>query len=141
MTATRSKRRTFGVVVGILAFLAPVPWAWAYSTTVAVLPFAARSGESQAWLSKGLSDLFLRHLAEIPSLSVLERDHMQAFLSEMDLGQAPLFDEKQALRVGRVARVRDVLYGTYELRGPRIRITAFWLDLDRQTILCTEEAS
>ena len=52
-------------------------------------------------------------LAQVPSLAVLEREQLQAFLKEMDLGQAPLFDQTcQALQLGRVAKVEDVLYGT-----------------------------
>src|SRR3989338_386985 len=109
--------------------------------SVTVLPFAARVGESQAWLSKGLSDLFIRHLAEIPSLAVLERDNIQAFVKELELGDAPLFDQAQALRLGRIAKVKYVLFGNYELRGSRLVFAVYWLDLDSKNILATEEAS
>jgi len=109
--------------------------------TVTVIPFAARAGESQAWLSKGLSDIFIRHLAEIPSLAVLERDHIQAFVNELELGDAPLFDQAQALRLGRIAKVKQVLFGNYELRGYRLVFAVYWLDLDTQAVLATEEAS
>src|SRR5205823_5244169 len=96
-----------------LAALASLAWAAPTPTPITVIPFAARAGAPQAWLSKGLSDIFIRHLAEIPSLAVVEREQLQEFIKEMDLGQAPLFDQAQALRVGRVARVQQVVYGSY----------------------------
>ena len=115
--------------------------AWAQPTPVTVMPFASRAGESQAWLAKGLADLFSRHLAEIPTLAVLERERLQAFLNEMELGQEPLFDQTQALRLGRVAKIKEVLYGSYELHGRQLSVTVFWLDLDKQRVLATAEAT
>lgn len=111
------------------------------TTTMAVMPFAAQDGESQAWLSKGLADLFIRHLANIPSISVVERDRLKTFTDEIGLSEAPLFNKQKALEVGRVARVDEVLYGNYTLKNDRITLTIFILNLKTQDILHTEEAS
>src|ERR1044071_8595630 len=122
--------------LALMSFVLLSPsWAASPPMTVTVIPFAARAGREEAWLSKGLSDLFLRHLAEIPCLAVVERDKLQAFLNEMDLGEAPLFDQSQALRLGRVAKVQAVVYGSYEVHASKISMTVFWLDLDKQNVL------
>jgi len=131
--------------IALLATLCLASWNLAVAssgpTTIAVMPFAAQEGEREAWLSKGLADLFARHLAEIPAVSVVERETIQSFLNEMDLGQAPLFDQAQALRLGRVAKVREVLYGSYSLRGHRITVTVFCFDLEKKAILSTDADS
>jgi len=48
-------------------------------TTVSVMPLLSHSGESAAWLSKGLADMLIRDLSEVRSLIILEREKMQKF--------------------------------------------------------------
>jgi tetratricopeptide (TPR) repeat protein len=108
--------------------------------SVAVMPFAGRDS-AEEWLSKGLADLLARGLAESPSVVVVEREHLQSLLEEMELGQAPLFDQKQALRAGRLAEVSYVVYGSFAIKGSRLEIEAVVLDLASQKIVASEETA
>lgn len=111
----------------------------AIPTRMAVMPFSAEQGEAQGWLSKGLADLVSVQLSELQDIEILDREHVKEFLEEIDLAHAPLFDQTHAQTLGRVAKVDEVLYGTYRLQGQRIEIVLFTLDLKTQQLLRTEK--
>jgi tetratricopeptide (TPR) repeat protein len=138
-------KRTHFWVLGVLcAFLIGIPYrgyAETRPTTLTVMPFTASQGQSQAWLSKGLADLFTKDLGQVNSFVLLERSRMQAFVNELELSQSGLIDQSQALRMGRVARVEQVLYGNYALSGKDVRINVFLLETDSQEIIQTAKAS
>src|SRR5712691_2357176 len=104
-------------------------------TTVTVMPFVPRSGQGQAWLSKGLADLLIQDLAQVKSLAIVSREQTQVFARELELGDSPLFGPETALRMGRVAKVDRVVYGHYVLSGPRIAISIFVLDMGKQEVV------
>ncbi|MFQ5929712.1 MAG: CsgG/HfaB family protein, partial [Acidobacteriota bacterium] len=108
------------------------------TTTLTVGPLIARR-EDQTWLNKAIADLLIKNLSEVQSLVVLEREKMQTFFNEVDLGDSAVFNHEKALRVGRVAKVDTVIYGNYLRTGNEITISIFLLDLDTQDVLQTEE--
>jgi TolB-like protein len=110
-------------------------------TTVTVMPFVPRSGQGQAWLSKGLADLLIQDLAQVKSLAIVSREQTQVFARELELGDSPLFGPETALRMGRVAKVERVVYGHYVLSGDRIAISIFVLDMGKQEMIQKEEIS
>ena len=130
-------------IIGVLfILLVDIPgYAGNPPTTLTVMPFAALQGQSQAWLSKGLSDLFTKNLGQVDAFVLLERTRMQAFVDELELSQSGLIDKDQALRMGRVARVEQVLYGNYSLSGDEIRLNVFLLKTDSQEIIQTAQIS
>jgi tetratricopeptide (TPR) repeat protein len=117
----------------------PAAAAPAAPTTVTVMPFVPRSGQGQAWLSKGLADLLTQDLAQVKSIAIVSREQAQVFARELQLGDSPLFGPETALRMGRVAKVDRVLYGHYALTGERIAITIFVLDMARQEVVQRED--
>jgi TolB-like protein len=122
-----------------LAEPTPATEARATPTTVTVMPFVPRSGQGQAWLSKGLADLLTQDLAQVKSLAIVSREQAQVFAHELQLGDSPLFGPEAALRMGRVAKVDRVLYGHYAVSGERISITIFVLDTARQEVIQRED--
>ncbi len=109
-------------------------------TTMTVGPLVAKRGD-QAWLSKAIADLLIKNLSEVQSLVILERERMQAFSDEVGLTDSALFNQEKALRVGRVARVDQVVYGSYELKGGIITVSIFLMDLETQNIVLTDQIS
>ena len=110
-------------------------------TTVTVMPFVPRSGQGQAWLSKGLADLLIQDLTQVKSLAIVSREQTQVFSRELELGDSPLFGPEVALRMGRVAKAERVVYGHYVLSGDRIAISIFVLDMGKQEVIQKEEIS
>ncbi len=141
MNYKRTRRWIIGVFFILLVGIPFQGQAGNRQVTLTVMPFTALQGQSQAWLSKGLSDLFTKNLGQVDSFVLLERTRMQAFVNELELSQSGLIDKNQALRMGRVARVDQVLYGNYTLSGKEIRLNAFLLEMDSQAIVQTAQAS
>ena len=49
------------------------------------MPFVPRSGQGQAWLSKGLADLLIQDLTQVKSLAIVSREQAQVFARELQL--------------------------------------------------------
>ena len=108
--------------------------------TVTVLPFSSHATKDKNWLGKGIADMLMRDLAEVNGLIVLERDHIQTLLEEMEL-QDSAFLEQQAVRVGKVARVDLLVFGNYVLKQDNITIQLMLVDLATQSVIQQEHAS
>jgi tetratricopeptide (TPR) repeat protein len=106
-----------------------------------VMPFTALKGEHQGWLSKGMADLFIKNLSQVDSFLIVERDRMQVFADELRLSETGLIAKDEVLRMGRVTRVEQVLYGSYSLSGNTIEINIFLLDIDSQQVLHSFKSS
>ena len=105
---------------------------------ITVGPLIARRSD-QTWLNKAIADLLIKNLSEVHSLTVLEREKMQAFSNEVGLKDSALFNQEKALRVGRVARVDQVVFGNYVLKSNIINVYIYLMDLKTQDILLTEK--
>jgi TolB-like protein len=108
--------------------------------TVTVLPFSSHGTKDQAWLGKGIADMLMQDLAGVDGLIVLERDHIQTLLEEMEL-QDSAFLEQQAVRVGKVARVDRLVFGNYIIKQDNITIELMLVDLATQSIIQQQHAS
>ena len=110
------------------------------TTTLTVMSPVARSAD-QRWLSKAIADLLIQSLSQVRSLAILEREKMQAFVDEMQLGKSALYGQEHAVRLGRVARVEQVIFGQYDLDGDQITLRVHLMDLSSQKILRTQTAT
>jgi len=108
-------------------------------TTIAVMDFDNRSSSGEwGWLSKGLADMVVTDLSASSSLVVLERERLTEILRELDLGATGLVDASRAARVGEIARVDRVLFGSFLKDGDTLKIEAHLLDLKTQELLRVE---
>lgn len=113
----------------------------AEKTTLSVLPFSAQKGERQAWLSKGIADMLIRKLSQVDDLLILERHELQAFLKEMEMNRSAFIDQSQAVRVGQVAKLQQVIYGNYTLSDSTIEIHLLLVDLNTQELILKTQVS
>ncbi len=104
--------------------------------TVAVLDFVNRNpADGRDWLGKGLADMVITDLSASHRLTVVDRERVQDLAREMELSAAGLVDPGTASRVGQVAKVRRVLFGTFLCRGDTVAIEALMIDVTkRQTV-------
>ncbi len=110
-------------------------------THLTVIPFTALEGETQGWLSKGLADLFTQNFSQVDSFILLDRSQMQAHMNELELSGSGLIEKDQALRMGRVAKVDQVLYGNYKVEGRTLHLNVFLMEMDTQDIIKVSKAS
>ena len=100
--------------------------------TVTVVPFASADVGQDAWLGKAIADLLSRKLAEAPSYVVLNRDMLQTFLDEMELQASGFFTQAEADRLGRIAKVEQVVYGNFRRQNNSLAINLLLVDLATQ---------
>ncbi len=109
--------------------------------TVTVVPFASADLGQDAWLGKAIADLLSRKLAETPSYAVLNRDMLQTFLDEMELQASGFFTEAEADRLGRIAKVEQVVYGNFRRRNHSLDIDLLLVDLATQRGIKTAQVN
>jgi len=103
--------------------------------SIAVLDFVNRTpAEDIGWLGKSLADMVITDLATSKRLLVIDRERTQEIGRELELQNSALADERTASRVGRVAKVQWVLFGSFAREGKRISIEAMIIDLRTQQV-------
>jgi tetratricopeptide (TPR) repeat protein len=81
-------------------------------TTVAVPPFRFAGRDSSLRpLERGLADLMITDLARAASLTLVERERMQAIVDELARAESGRVDEATAVRAGRLLRAGRVVQG------------------------------
>ena len=86
------------------------------ANTIAVLPLSVTSTnpDMQA-LGRGLADLMITDLRKKRELTIVERDHIQALLDEIALGQTNRVDQATAARSGRLLQAGRIVTGNVTL--------------------------
>ena len=83
--------------------------------TIAVFYFKDLSTNNQfRYLQKAMAEMIITDLAQIKSLQVLERVRVQFLLTEMQLGQTGIVEEKTAPRAGRLLGAENLIVGSLE---------------------------
>jgi len=106
---------------------------------VAVFNFAQRDDDPKhAWLSKGLADLLINQLSDLPELTVVSRDRMQSLVSEYErLVSRPVqVGKPAALRpLGAGLEAKRIVFGTYGVRGTKVVLTAQVTGVENEQVL------
>jgi TolB-like protein len=96
-----------------------------------VLPLRFNGADSSLIpLERGLADLLITDLGRAPSLTVVERDQMQALLAEISLSTSGRIDNATSLRAGRLVRAGRVVQGSITpLGNGSVRVDAAIVDV------------
>ncbi|HZE09061.1 MAG TPA: protein kinase, partial [Gemmatimonadaceae bacterium] len=114
---------------GSAHFASPAADAPATISTLAVLPFANTSGNSQdEYFSDGMTDELARALSRVPSLRIASRTSSYAFKGKA----AP------AQQIGRTLNVSGLVEGTVRRSGNRLRVTAQLTDARSGLVVWTD---
>ncbi|PKN34497.1 MAG: hypothetical protein CVU61_08295 [Deltaproteobacteria bacterium HGW-Deltaproteobacteria-19] len=90
---------------------------------------------------KGIADALIGDLGRLGRLQVVERERLDAILSEMKLQQSGLTDPASAVTIGRVLGVQALLMGSYTAIGGIIRIDARIVEVETGLVLKAEEVT
>lgn len=88
---------------------------------------------------KGLADTLISDLGRIKSLRVVERERIDAILSELQLTQSGAIDEKTAQKVGKVLGVQALILGCFTAIGPTLRVDARVVDVETTEVITAQE--
>lgn len=121
------------LALGIAA--APAVAAAKIQGPVAVLPFNNIGKNADlAWMSAGISETLLSDIERSGKLTVVERDQIEAALSELAFQESKAIDASSASAVGRVVGARTVVVGGYQQAGSQLRITARFVAVETGVI-------
>jgi TolB-like protein len=91
--------------------------------TLAVLYFDNRTGNPDYdALGKGMAAMMITDLAAVEDLQVVEREHLQELLKEMESQRSSYFDQSTAVKAGKVVGAQYILAGQIVAVKPRIRL-------------------
>ncbi len=98
--------------------------------TIAVLPLRFSGTDSTLKpLERGIADLLVSDLSQSKSLTIVERDRMQALYDELKLAQSGSAEAATAVRAGKLIRAGRIVQGSItELPSKSLRIDAAVVD-------------
>jgi len=109
---------------------------------VGVTPFVNITGNKDFdWLGIGISESLCTKLASLPYLTLVERTRLSEALKEMELGQTGLIDEATVAKTGQMAGAEELVVGSYQIVGQKIRINARFVHVEEGKIRKTAEAT
>lgn len=102
---------------------------------IAIFPLTYQGIDQQfAILGKGISEMMISDLSQVPGLMLIERIRLQALIDEIGLGQSGLVEESTAPRFGRFLRAGKILHGSYDVQNKnKLQMNmAFWDVVNQQ---------
>ncbi len=111
--------------------------------TIAVVDFSNQSLDDRERLEplqQGFSTLFINQLGGTTELKVVEREHLQWLLGELNLQRdVDRVDQQSAVRAGKLLGVHWVLMGTYMKFGKQMSMTARLVSVETGEIVMSDE--
>jgi TolB-like protein len=107
--------------------------------TVAVSYFDNNTGQAElAPLAKGLADMLITDLANVPGIQIVEREKLNQALAELQLSRSRFIDPSTAQKLGRGLAARYLLTGGYTTAGTAFRIDARVFNVETGAVLATK---
>ncbi|HYD51878.1 MAG TPA: FlgO family outer membrane protein [Gemmatimonadaceae bacterium] len=118
------------------------PPAPAPAKTLAVLYFDNRTGNSDYDpLGKGLAAMMITDLAAVEELQVVEREHLQSVLAELERQRSPFFDQATAVKAGKLVGAQYILAGQITAVKPRVRLDTRVINVETSEIVKTAQVT
>ncbi len=108
---------------------------------VAVVYFDDRTGAPElSWVRKGMPDMLVGSLAQVPSLLVVQRERLDEVLKEQTLHLSGRVADDSAIRVGRLTGATVLVTGSVAATAGIVRIDTQLLNVETGVILGTAAA-
>jgi len=88
---------------------------------------------------KGIADTLITDLGRLERLQVVERERLDAILTELKFQHSGLADPQQATKLGKILGVQFLLMGSYTAIEEMIRIDARIVEVETGLVLKAEE--
>jgi len=89
----------------------------------------------------GLAAAMLQELKRVPTLTLVDRGHMDDIMKEFRLGRSPLIKPGTAKQMGKVLGADSLLSGTYRISGNDVVINASITDVETSVVRVGAEVS
>lgn len=126
------------VVVG-LVFCLGAAAAKERSQTVAVFPFKVLNKDPRAaHLGEGASEHIITHLVQSNAIDIVEEAQLDKAIRRLANAQTGVFEESNALQLGKMVNARFVIIGTVELFGYQVAINSRLLEVETGKLIIAE---
>lgn len=110
--------------------------------TVAILYFDNYTGKSDYDpLGKGISSMMISDLSVVPEIQLVEREHMQDIVKEIDLQHTKYFDSTTAVKVGKMLGAEYIVTGAFASLQPNMRIDTRVVRVETGAIVKTAQVT
>ncbi|MBI5477917.1 MAG: hypothetical protein HY906_03615 [Deltaproteobacteria bacterium] len=110
--------------------------------TISVLYFENRTGRADYdVLRKGLADMIVTDLTAWDGVTVVERERLEAVLTELKLQQTKAFDAKKRQKIGQLLGAQFVLVGAMNLGGTTLALDAQLIEVQTGAVRVAARAS
>ncbi len=114
----------------------------ASADSLAVLYFRNLSGDPESdWLSRGLTEMLVTDLSQLPELKLLGTEKLHSILKELGVLEAETLDAETVRELAERAEVDNVLSGSFARVGDELRISARLQDAATGEILDSSTVS
>lgn len=133
-------RRIARVAFAFAALAAPMAIEAQAKPVIAVLPFDNNSiGKDRAdfdGIGRGMADMLITDMAQNASITVVERERIQALLTEQNLVKSGTIDPQTAIRLGKMIGAQYMITGGFmsDGRGTYV-LTARAINVEKSTIV------
>jgi TolB-like protein len=108
---------------------------WENAASVAVTPLANASGRpDEAWMGVGIAEALTTDLRKM-GLFLVERQQVERLMQERRLTE--LFNEEEAVKLGKLAGASFLVVGSYQIQGPGLRVDVRLVDVGGGQVLRT----
>jgi|GEM_PF-1478816 len=90
---------------------------------VGVVPFENTGGATQAWVQRGVDEVFNNKLSEISSVSVFEKETLNRVLSNLQIPHAGIVDARRAFSIGKDTGIEVLVLGSYQVNNDRLSLS------------------
>lgn len=110
--------------------------------TIAIMEFDNYSmqkyQEELGYITKGLADFFASDFAKVSSIKVVERDKINAILSEIELQESGKVDQATAVKVGQILGAKIMVFGSLtQLDDKNMRMVVRAVNVETSEIIAT----
>lgn len=113
--------------------------------TLAIFPFENNSvtdPEKFAPLGKGLAAMLITDLGNAEtSLTLVERQKIEALLQEIALGQSGSVDQATAVQVGKILGAQTIAFGAFMVLGDNVRLDVRIVNVETGALLVAESVT
>lgn len=121
----------------ILFFTCPV-----FSKNIAVLPFQNITGDKEKnWIGAGFSETLTTKIVKVKAITVIEREQLSKILDEIKFQYSGAVDEKTAVEKGKLYGADVMIFGSFQVVGEKLRVTARFVDVETRKVIDTAEAN
>ncbi|MBN1350244.1 hypothetical protein JXJ21_12595 [candidate division KSB1 bacterium] len=111
--------------------------------TIAILDFDNNSigDDKEKWepMGKGIAQMLITDLSKATRLKVIERERIQFIMDEIELEKNKVFDQKTAVRIGKLLGVHSMLFGGIAKIGDLMRLDARLIKVETGELIKAEE--